>query len=44
MDGQTKVKGKLAVGTQAAIEYRSSAGKNIAFHVVVVPSSGMSWY
>jgi hypothetical protein len=44
VDEETKVEGKLAVGAQATVEYRSNAGKNIAIHVVVVPSSGMSLY
>ena len=44
VDDQTKVEGKLTVGAQATVEYRSNAGKNIAVRVVVMPSSGMSWY
>ncbi len=44
VDELTKVEGKLAVGAQATVEYRSNAGKNIAVRVVVVPSSGMSLY
>jgi len=44
VDEQTKVEGKLAVGAQATVEYRSNADKNIAVHVVVVPNSGMSLY
>jgi hypothetical protein len=44
VDDQTKVEGKLAVGAQATVEYRSSDGKNIAVRVVVTPSSGMSLY
>jgi hypothetical protein len=42
VDDQTKVEGKLAIGAQATVEYRSSGGKNIAVRVVVMPSSGMS--
>jgi hypothetical protein len=44
VDDQTKVEGKLAVGAQATVEYRSNADKNIAVHVVVTPASGMSPY
>jgi hypothetical protein len=44
VDDQTTVEGKLAVGAQATVEYRSHAGKNIAVRVVVVPSSGLSLY
>jgi hypothetical protein len=41
VDGDTKVEGKLAIGAQVAVEYRSDSGKNVAVHVVVTPSSGM---
>jgi len=44
VDEQTKVEGKLAVGAQATVEYRSNGGKNIAVHVVVLLNSGMSLY
>jgi hypothetical protein len=44
VDDQTKVEGKLTVGAQATVEYRSNGGKNIAVHVVVMPSSGISLY
>jgi hypothetical protein len=44
VDDQTKVEGKLTVGAQATVEYRSNSGKNIAVHVVVMPSSGISLY
>src|SRR2546422_117067 len=44
VDEQTKVEGKLAVGAQATVEYRSNGGKNIAVRVLVVPSSGMNLY
>ena len=44
VDDQTKVEGKLAVGAQATVEYRSNSGKNTAVRVVVTPSSGMSLY
>jgi len=44
VDDQTKVEGKLTVGAQATVEYRSNGGKNIAVRVVVMPSSGISLY
>jgi len=44
VDDKTKVEGKLAVGAQATVEYRSNADKNIAVHVIVTPASGMSAY
>jgi hypothetical protein len=40
VDGDTKVEGKLQVGSQATVEYRSIDGSNIAVHVVVSPASG----
>jgi hypothetical protein len=39
IDDKTKVEGKLAVGAQATVEYRSDEGKNIAVHVIVTPAS-----
>lgn len=44
VDEQTKVEGKLAVGAQATVEYRSNGGKNIAVHVIVTPASGMNLF
>lgn len=41
IDGNTKVEGKLSVGAQATVEYRSEAGKNIATHISVMPASGI---
>jgi hypothetical protein len=35
IDDDTKVEGKLQVGSQATVEYRSADGKNVAIHVVV---------
>ena len=35
IDGSTRVEGKLAVGAQATVEYRSDDGRNVATHVVV---------
>jgi hypothetical protein len=44
VDDGTKVEGKLAIGSQALVEYRSDGGKNIAVHVVVAPASGLGTY
>jgi hypothetical protein len=35
----TKVEGKLHIGSQAAVEYRSADGLNVAIHVVVAPAA-----
>ena len=40
VDDKTRVEGKLVVGAQAQVEYRSDSGSNIAVHVVVTPPSG----
>ena len=40
IDGDTKVEGKLEVGSQAKVEHRSADGRNVAGHVVVIPTSG----
>ncbi|HMI50773.1 MAG TPA: hypothetical protein VK525_04625 [Candidatus Saccharimonadales bacterium] len=37
VDGSTKVEGKLSIGAQATVEYRSEGGKNLAVHVIVAP-------
>ncbi len=39
IDDATKVEGKLEVGAQATVDYRTDEGTNIALHVVVQPSS-----
>jgi flavin-dependent dehydrogenase len=44
VDDKTKVEGKLTIGAQALVEYRSDSGKNIAVHVVVTPASGINPY
>jgi hypothetical protein len=44
IDGSTKVDGKLSVGAQATVEYRSDDGKNVATHVVVTPASTVDLY
>ncbi len=40
VDDKTKVDGKLDVGAQVTVEYRSDAGKNIAVHVIVTSAAG----
>ncbi|HTT33923.1 MAG TPA: hypothetical protein VMH48_10015 [Methylomirabilota bacterium] len=44
VDGDTKIEGKLAVGSQATVEYRSNGSSNIAVRVVVTPASGIGGY
>jgi hypothetical protein len=44
VDDKTKVEGKLTIGAQALVEYRSDSGRNIAVHVVVTPASGIGLY
>jgi len=39
VDGNTTVEGRLVVGAQASVEYRSEDGNNIAMRVVVKPES-----
>ncbi len=39
VDENTKIQGKLEVGSQAIVEYREDNDKNIAVNVVVQPSS-----
>lgn len=41
VDDATKVEGRLAVGSQATVEYRSDGENNFAVHVVVKRSSGI---
>lgn len=41
VDGDTKVEGRLLIGGQATVEFRSEGGRNIATHVSMVPASGM---
>jgi hypothetical protein len=38
------MEGKLAIGANATVDYRSAGGKNIATHVVVVAASGLRFY
>ena len=42
VDGKTKVQGKLAVGAEVNVGYRSEEGSNIALRVMVTPGSGMN--
>jgi hypothetical protein len=44
VDDKTKVEGKLTIGAEALVEYRSDSGRNIAVHVVVTPASGIGPY
>jgi hypothetical protein len=39
IDDTTKVEGRLEVGAQATVDYRTDDGNNIAIHVVVQPSN-----
>jgi hypothetical protein len=41
IDGDTKVEGRLSVGAQAIVEYRSEADTNLAIHVSLLESSGI---
>jgi hypothetical protein len=41
IDARTKLEGKLSIGSQATVEYRSEAGNHIATHRYVLPASGM---
>jgi hypothetical protein len=41
IDSETKVEGKLAIGANATVDYRSADGKNIATHVTVMAASGL---
>jgi hypothetical protein len=44
VDGNTKVEGKLTIGSQATVEYRADGSNNIAAHVSVIPASGVQAY
>lgn len=41
IDSETKVEGKLAIGANATVDYRSADGKNIVTHVTVMSASGL---
>ena len=42
IDNDTKGEGKPEVCSQANVEYHSTDGGNVAVHVVVTPTPGMS--
>ncbi|HXJ06119.1 MAG TPA: hypothetical protein VNH65_13535 [Candidatus Acidoferrum sp.] len=44
VDDKTRVEGKLTIGAEAMVEYRSDSGKNVAVHVVVKPTGGSHLY
>ena len=44
VNDKTKVEGKLTIGAQAMVEYRTDGGRNVAVHVVVTQASGLSPY
>lgn len=44
IDGDTKIEGKLEVGSLANVEYHAKNGKNVVVHVVVTPTSGKGVY
>jgi hypothetical protein len=41
IDSNTKIEGKLAVGSQATVDYRAEGQQLIATQVVVLPASGI---
>jgi hypothetical protein len=43
IDGNTKVDGKLVVGSKASVEYKSDSGTNIATHVVVTTATAINF-
>jgi len=44
IDPNTKIEGKLAVGSQATVDYRAEGQQLIATRVVVLPASGIQLY
>jgi len=44
IDSETRMEGKLAIGANVTVDYRSADGKNIATRVVVVAASGSRSY
>jgi hypothetical protein len=44
IDANTKIEGKLAIGSQATVDYRAEGQQLVATHVVVLPASGMQLY
>jgi hypothetical protein len=37
IDDDTKIEGRLEVGSAATVDYRATGGQNIASHIVVRP-------
>jgi uncharacterized protein DUF5666 len=44
IDSNTKIEGKLAVGSQANVDYRAEGQQLIATRVVVMPAPGLQLY
>src|SRR5579863_2769708 len=44
VDSNTKIEGKLAVGSQATVDYRAEGQQLVATRVVVLPASGIQLY
>jgi hypothetical protein len=44
IDSDTKIEGKLAVGSQATVDYRAEGRQLVATHVVVLPASGIQLF
>lgn len=44
IDSNTRIEGKLAIGSQATVDYRSEGQQLVATHVVVLPASGIQLY
>jgi len=41
INSNTKIEGKLVVGSQATVDYRAEGQQLVATHVVVLPASGI---
>lgn len=41
IDSNTKIEGKLAIGSHATVDYRAEGQQLVATHVVVLPASGI---
>jgi hypothetical protein len=44
IDDNTKMEGRLTIGAEATVQYRSEDGKNVATHVVVQRSTNRELY
>ena len=44
IDANTRIEGKLAVGSHATVDYRAEGQQLVATHVVVLPASGIQLY